>query len=185
MSADARGPNVCHGVLALLIGKFSGDGTPTVVGESGVRVESRTDQDRAEGSRADERRGRVAVALDGETTTLTRAAAIDLRAALGDCLRERREFVHTAGEQRADGRYVVSRRGAESSGHRKVFETFSALELLYDDLPGEFVATDLERPGLSDGRCHLVVRHFAEHPAFECGLVCRQPLTACKGGERG
>jgi hypothetical protein len=61
-----------------------------------------------------------------------------------------------------------------------VFDRFDVLARLYDRLPTEFTASDLGRPGLTDGRRHVVLRHFCEHPAFDCTLVARQPLTARK-----
>ncbi|UPV74681.1 hypothetical protein M0R89_01095 [Halorussus limi] len=79
----------------------------------------------------------------------------------------------------------MERRQAESAGHRKVFESFAALRRLYDDLPAEFTAADVERSGLTGGRRHVLVHHFAEHPAFECGLSKRQPLTASKNDDAG
>ena len=118
--------------------------------------------------------------LDGETHTVSRADAAELREQLQSALAERTEFFRTAGEHREDGSYVVSRRGANSSGHRKVFESFEHLRRLFDRLPGEFTAEDVGRSGLTGGRRHMLVRHFAEHPAFECELVSRQPLTVRK-----
>nr|WP_205254540.1 hypothetical protein [Halorussus sp. JP-T4] len=103
-----------------------------------------------------------------------------MRAALGDALTERREFVRTAGTHREDGSYVVARRNADSSGHSKVFESFAALRRLYDRLPDEFTAEDVGRSGLTGGRRHMLVRHLAEHPAFDCELAKRQPLTGAK-----
>jgi hypothetical protein len=88
--------------------------------------------------------------------------------------------VRTAGTHREDGSYVVERRHADSSGHRKVFESFASLRRLYDRLPEAFTAEDVQRTGLTGGRRHMLVHHFAEHPAFDCGLEKRQPLTARK-----
>ncbi|MFC4553323.1 MULTISPECIES: DUF7528 family protein [Halorussus] len=121
----------------------------------------------------------------GRTHELTRAEADQLRAALGDALTERREFFRTVGEHRENGSYVVARRRANSSGHRKVFESFDALRRLYDRLPREFAAEDVGRTGLTGGRRHVLVHHFAEHPAFDCELVKRQPLTARKRSDEG
>lgn len=95
--------------------------------------------------------------------------------------------MRTVGVHREDGSYVVARRSADSSGHRKVFDSFATLRRLYDRLPEEFAAGDVERPGLTGGRRHMLVHHFAEHPTFDCELVKRQPLTArkrrsCGGG---
>lgn len=128
----------------------------------------------------------VAVTLDGRTHELTRDEAVALRDALGDALTTEREFVHTAGVHRRDGTYKVSRRGADSAGHSKVFESFEQLRRLYDRLPAAFTAEEVSRTGLTGGRRHMLVRHFAEHPAFDCELVSRQPLTVRKragGGE--
>ncbi|WP_128476100.1 DUF7528 family protein [Halorussus pelagicus] len=124
---------------------------------------------------------------------MTRAEADRLRAALGEALTERREFVRTVGTHREDGSYVVERRGADSSGHRKVFESVAEIRRLYDCLPESFTAADVERSGLTGGRRHVLVHHFAEHPAFDCELAKHQPLTATKtdetprsaGGETG
>jgi hypothetical protein len=123
----------------------------------------------------------VAVALGEDSRELTRDAARALRDRLSAALTERREFVRTAGVHREDGSYVVERRGADSSGHRKVFERFEALWRLYDHLPERFTAEDVGRSGLTGGRRHMVVRHLVEHPAFDCALASRQPLTAAKG----
>jgi hypothetical protein len=153
--------NACHGVRALLIGKFSGD-------EVSVRAES----------------GTVVVSLGGTSHELHRREAASLRRALGETLTERRAFVHTVGTHRSDGSYVVARRGADSAGHRKVFERFEELRGLYESLPGEFTVGDVELPGLTGSRRHLVVRHLAEHPAFDCALVARQPLTVAKNHQR-
>jgi len=71
-----------------------------------------------------------------------------------------------------------------------VFESFEVLARLYDRLPRTFTAEDVGRTGLTGGRRHMLVRHLAEHPAFDCELARRQPLTARKrpdgdGGETG
>lgn len=123
---------------------------------------------------------RVAVTLAGRTFELTRAEAVELRDSLGTALTRTHEFVHTTGEHRSDGTYQVARRGATSSGHSKVFESFDQLRGLYDRLPAEFTAETVGRSGLTGGRRHMLVRHLAEHPAFECSLVSRQPLTVRK-----
>ncbi|WP_227354456.1 DUF7528 family protein [Haladaptatus salinisoli] len=117
----------------------------------------------------------------GETHELSRGDADRLREALGRALTERREFFNTVGERREDGSYVVSRRGADSAGHRKVFERFESVARLYDRLPDEFTADDVGERGLTGGRRHMLVHHFAEHPEFDCELASRQPLTARKG----
>lgn len=129
----------------------------------------------------------VELILDGRTFELSREQAAELRDSLGEALTSEREFVHTAGRHREDGTYKVSRRGATSAGHSKVFESFEHLERLYGRLPEAFTAEDVGRTGLTGGRRHLLVHHFAEHPAFDCELVSRQPLTARKfdGGAEG
>jgi len=122
----------------------------------------------------------VTVAFDGGQLRLTREQADDLRQALGEALTQRREFLRTAGEHREDGSYVVSRRGANSAGHRKVFDSFENLQRLYRRLPAEFTAETVGRTGLTGGRRHMLVWHLVEHPAFDCELVSRQPLTVRK-----
>lgn len=120
----------------------------------------------------------VSVTVAGATYDLDREEALALRDRLTDALAERREFVHTVGIHRADGRYEVARKRATSSGNAKVFESFGALERLFEDLPCEFTAADVERAGVSGSRRHMLVRHLAEHPAFPCELTSRQPLRA-------
>jgi hypothetical protein len=104
----------------------------------------------------------------------------DLTAALTGC----REFVRTAGEHRPDGSYVVSRRGADSAGNAKQFRDFRTITALYERLPEQFDASAVGvaagDDAVSGSRRHLLVRHFAEHPAFDCELVAEQPLTAEK-----
>ena len=114
---------------------------------------------------------------------LDRTAAVRLRDALGDALECEREFLHTTGRQRADGSYVVVRRGADSDGHRKVFDSFPVVERFYERLPREFTAADVGGAGLTGSRRHMLLRHLVEHPAFDCDLVARQPLTARKRGD--
>lgn len=117
---------------------------------------------------------------------LTRTEAAALSDAIGAAVRGRREFVRTACVVHADGRYEVRRRGADSSGNRKVFDDRRDLRLLYDRLPATFGADDVDHPAVSGSRRHLVVRHVAEHPGFDCELRCRRPLTVEKrapGGE--
>lgn len=118
--------------------------------------------------------------VEGRTHAISRADAVALRDALDDALYEPTVYFRTAGRHREDGSYVVARANADSTGHRKVFESFAALKQLYRGLPREFTAEDVGRSGLTGGRRHLLVRHFAEHPEFDCALVCRQPLTARK-----
>jgi hypothetical protein len=152
---------ICHGVSTLLIEKFSGDGVT-------VRTTDET----------------VVVSLGGRSHELGRDAAASLRRALDGALTERHAFVHTVGTYRSGGSYVVARRGADSSGHRKVFDRFERLRELYESLPERFTASDVEQSGLTGSRCHLVVRHLAEHPDFDCTLVARQPLTGAKDHQR-
>lgn len=122
----------------------------------------------------------IRVTVDGTACQLSRPAAARLQAAIGDALTERREFVRTVGVYREDGTYEVARRGADSAGNAKVFEGFSALERLFERLPETFTAEDLGRTGITGSRRHLLVRHFAEHPAFACTIERRNPLTARK-----
>lgn len=120
------------------------------------------------------------VTVGGETHVLDRLRAEKLRADLEDALQAQLEFVHTTGEHRRNGAYVVSRRGADSTGHRKVFPSFDHLERLYGRLPDTFTADDLTRSGLTAGRRHMVLWHVVEHPEFDCDLTSRQPLTVEK-----
>jgi hypothetical protein len=122
----------------------------------------------------------VSVDVDGRRVQLDREAARTLRDELAEAVTGRREFCDTVGVQRPDGSYVVARRRADSAGHRKVFDQFAALRQLYDDLPERFGADDVSTAGVTGGRRHLLVRHFVEHPAFDCELAARQPLTARK-----
>ncbi|WP_049947828.1 DUF7528 family protein [Candidatus Halobonum tyrrellensis] len=115
---------------------------------------------------------------------MSRAAAADLQTALGDALTERREFFRTAGEYRADGSYVVSRKAADSAGNAKVFASFDEVRRLYDRLPASFAAEDVGRTGLTGSRRHMLIRHFAEHPAFDCSIARRNPLRAEKSNDR-
>ncbi|WP_228546408.1 DUF7528 family protein [Halegenticoccus tardaugens] len=125
---------------------------------------------------------RLVLTLNGDSHELSRQAAASLRDSLCEALTRREEFFRTAGEHRDDGSYVVSRRAADSAGHSKVFRSFRELERLYDQLPEEFTAAEVGRTGLTGGRRHVLLRHFAEHPRFDCELVKRQPLTARKRG---
>lgn len=61
-----------------------------------------------------------------------------------------------------------------------MFESFDALRRRYEALPTEFTAEEVGESGLTGGRRHLVLRHFVEHPAFDCSLASRQPLTVRK-----
>lgn len=122
----------------------------------------------------------IRVKLADDSCELSRAVAADLQEAIGDALTERREFFRTVGAYREDGSYVVSRRGTDSTGNSKVFESFDALVRLVDRLPEEFTAEDVGRTGITGSRRHMVIRHVAEHPAFDCEIGCRNPLTGCK-----
>ncbi|MFC6726541.1 hypothetical protein ACFQE1_19670, partial [Halobium palmae] len=122
----------------------------------------------------------ILLTVDGRERELSRADAAELQEALGAALTEKREFFRTAGEYREDGSYVVSRRGADSSGNAKVFDSFDALRRLYERLPEAFTAEDVGRSGITGSRRHMVVRHFGEHPAFDCGIGRRNPLTVEK-----
>lgn len=121
--------------------------------------------------------------VDDSSLRLSTDAARRLQERLADAVTGRREFLRTAGEHRPDGAYVVERRGADSSGNRKVFGSFAALERLYGRLPDTFTAEDVGGTGITGSRRHMVVRHFAEHPAFDCAIASRNPLTVEKGGD--
>jgi len=128
--------------------------------------------------------GGIDVVIDGTQFRLSRGDAAELHDAVGDALTERTEFFRTAGEYREDGTYEVSRRGADSAGNAKVFRNFEELRRLYERLPDEFDAEDVGRTGITGSRRHMIVRHVAEHPAFDCELASRKPLRAEKtGGE--
>jgi len=123
--------------------------------------------------------------LDGDAHRLDRETVRRLRDELDDALTQRREFLHTAGVRREDGGYVVERRGADSAGHRKVFDDPADLRRLYERLPARFTAEEVTAAGVSGPRRHLLVRHVAEHPGFDCDLVSRQPLTVQKRESSG
>lgn len=120
----------------------------------------------------------VAVSVDGERFVLSRSAAAELRAAVGDALTERQAFERTAGVHRADGSYVVERRHAETTGNSAVFDSFEELRGVFDELPDRFVAEDLDC--VTGSRRHMVVRHVTEHPAFPATLSSRRPLAGEK-----
>lgn len=122
----------------------------------------------------------VVVSVDGSKRELSRAEAAQLRAAIGEAASHRREFVHTAGEHRPDGSYAVERRGADSTGNAAVFDSFGAVEALYGRLPAEFGAEAVGREGITGSRRHMLVRHFAEHPAFDCAIESGSPLRVEK-----
>ncbi|MFB6125275.1 MAG: hypothetical protein ABEJ59_04890 [Halanaeroarchaeum sp.] len=97
---------------------------------------------------------------------------------LTDALTTTETFLHTDGVHRADGAYVVERRGADSAGNAKVFPSFDVLVRLADRLPETVTADDLSHAGLTAGRRHMVLWHLVEHPSFPFALASRQPLTA-------
>ncbi len=74
----------------------------------------------------------------------------------------------------------MTRRGADSSGNAKVFENFTEVKRLYNRLPDEFGAEAVGRTGITGSRRHMMVRHFAEHPSFDCEITSRSPLTVQK-----
>ncbi|WP_332898532.1 DUF7528 family protein [Haladaptatus sp. CMSO5] len=120
------------------------------------------------------------VTIDGETHELPPAVAQQLHDDLGDALCQRTEFFKTVSEYRENGSYRVSRRAGSSSGNAEVFRRFEELERLYDRLPETFTATDVGKSGIT-GLCrHLLVRHVAEHPAFDCRITRRNPLAVKK-----
>nr|WP_232820561.1 hypothetical protein [Halorussus litoreus] len=123
------------------------------------------------------------LAIEGRDYELTRDEAADLQDAVGEALTQRREFFRTAGVHREDGTYEVARRGADSAGNSKVFDSFAVLGRLFDRLPAEFTADDVGRNGITGSRRHMLVRHFAEHPEFDCDISRRNPLTAEKTSE--
>jgi len=146
-------------VIPLLIAFFSGDETT---------VAAASDDDG------------IDVVIDGAQFRLSRSDAAALQDAVGEALTERNEFFRTAGEYREDGTYEVSRRGADSAGNAKVFHGFEELRRLYERLPDEFDADDVGRTGITGSRRHMIVRHVAEHPAFDCEIASRKPLRAAK-----
>lgn len=147
------------GVARLQVAFFSGDESTVTVDRTGVGVR---------------------IAVDAESCELTRSEAAALRSAIGDALAHRIELVRTVGVHRSDGSYVVARRAGTSAGNRQVFETFDDLRSLYGRLPATFDAEAVGEEGFTGSRRHLLVRHFTEHPRFDCELVCDRPLTAQK-----
>ncbi|MFP8956840.1 hypothetical protein ACLI4Y_08930 [Natrialbaceae archaeon A-CW3] len=114
---------------------------------------------------------------------MTIGDATRLREQLTDALERTEEFTHTTATHRGDGSYVVARRGATSSGHRKVFDSFESVARLFQELPTTFTVEDVEdveQTGLTGSRRHVLLWHLLEHPAFACELVRRQPLTGRK-----
>ena len=126
----------------------------------------------------------IVLTVDGRSCTLSRTVARELQETIGEALTERREFFRTTGEYREDGTYVVSRRGAESTGNEKVFDSFQAVERLFHRLPDEMTAEDVGRSGITGSRRHMLIRHFAEHPGFDCAISQRNPLTVTKSGDQ-
>jgi hypothetical protein len=152
-------------VSQLRIAFFPGEGNNTE-SDSGVRVSTDGES--------------ICVSIGGEEHELSREAARELQDAIGDAMTYKREFLHTAGEHREDGKYVVSRRSADSAGNTKVFDDFDQMRRLYTRLPEEFGADEVSRTGITGSRRHMLVRHFAEHPAFDCTIARRNPLTVEK-----
>jgi hypothetical protein len=139
---------------------------------------------RSHSSLSVERRGDSVVVDTGtDELELSRDAAAELCESLADALTARETFLNTAGRHRADGQYVVERRGADSAGNSKVFDSFDSLRRLFERLPEEFTAEDFSRTGLTAGRRHMVLWHLVEHPQFPCELASRQPLTGRKGSD--
>lgn len=114
--------------------------------------------------------------VEGTTHEFSRREASRLADAIGEELRSREEFFRTAGEYRTDGSYVVARCGADSAGNEKVFDSFEQLKRLYGRLPEVFDAEAVGRTGITGSRRHMILRHFVEHPAFDCAFVSRNPL---------
>ncbi|MFW5937593.1 MAG: DUF7528 family protein [Halanaeroarchaeum sp.] len=124
--------------------------------------------------------GTIVLAADDDTIEIPRGEVSRLAEALEAASTARQTFFRTACEHRADGRYVVERRGADSTGNSTVFDSFDAAKRLFDRLPDRFAADALERAGYTGSRRHMLVRHFAEHPEFPCELASRNPLEARK-----
>ena len=127
----------------------------------------------------------VSLELDGTRFVLTTAQTEDLQDALDEALHASQEFLHTSGTHREDGAYVVERRGADSAGNRKVFDSFSMLGRLAERLPDRVTAEDLSRVGLTAGRRHMVLWHLVEHPELPFELDGRQPLAATRTHDGG
>lgn len=124
--------------------------------------------------------GGICVTIDGDPIQLSREYAAELRDAVGDALTRRETFFRTACEHREDGRYVVERRCADSTGNSTVFDSFAAAHRLFERLPESFDAAAMATAGVTGSRRHMLVRHFAEHPEFPCELASRNPLEARK-----
>jgi len=176
-SSPTRTPRIEEVATRRLVEKFSTERTDSSHDGAGDPRATAPPTDSVAAERTGER---VTLSVDGETVALDREDAAALRDDLAAALTDRTEYVHTAGEHRADGAYVVERRGADSAGHRKVFEDFAACRRLFERLPATATAEDVTRTGVTGGRRHMLLRHFAEHPAFDCTLTARQPLTVEK-----
>lgn len=120
----------------------------------------------------------VAVSIEGDRFVLSRTAAAELRSAVGDALTEREAFCRTAGVHRPDGSYVVERRTADASGNSTRFDSFDELRAVFDELPARFRAEDVDCT--TGSRRHMLVWHFAEHPAFPATLASQRPLECEK-----
>lgn len=118
--------------------------------------------------------------IAGEEYTLPIPVARCLYADLHDTLTERSQFVHTISVRHPDGRYVIERRRAASTGNRIAFDSIEAIRECFLDLPDTFGATDIDCDGITGSRRHLLVRHFAESSVFACELICENPLQAKK-----
>jgi hypothetical protein len=166
-------------VARRLVEKFSDQSETPAANSTGPFSASRSDRRSSVGA-VEANGSTVEVTVSDTGHELTRDEARKLRDRLSEALTRRREFVHTACERRDDEAYVVERRGVSSSGHRKVFDSFEDAREAFERLPDEFTAEDVATAGVSGGRRHMLVWHFAESPAFDCRLVARQPLTVEK-----
>ena len=99
---------------------------------------------------------------------------------MGDALERRLELFRTVGHYRRDGSYAVARRSADTPGNEQVFDSFENLRELFESLPAEFGAEAVGEQGITGSRRHMIVRHLAEHPRFDCRLVSERPLRAEK-----
>jgi hypothetical protein len=164
----------CPGAPTLLIEKFSGS-------EPATTTEWHSSDQRRPRPRVETVDGDVVLVTGDGRRPLDRATVHRLRRELAAAGTESRAFVYTRCRHREDGAYVVERRNADSTGHRKVFDSYEACRAVYDALPREFDAGTVgEHCEVTGSRRHVLVRHFAEHPAFDCELAARQPLTAEK-----
>lgn len=122
----------------------------------------------------------VVLRIAGERYALSLDVARSLHVDLHDALTERQSFVHTTSVRHVDGRYIIERRRAASSGNQIAFDSIEAVQDCFDDLPDTFGAADVEYEGITGSRRHLLVRHFAESAEFTCELICENPLQAKK-----